>query len=99
MTFFERLVKLVSPLHKKGENMKAAPLDLVKVEEVDINLDEFDWKKLCLTTKEACRLLGVGRTKFWEIADSLPSVNVTGGRRFWCRKGLERWVEANTTTP
>lgn len=71
----------------------------VEAEEEDLDLDEFDWKKLCLTTKDAYRLMGVGPTTFWKIADQLPSVNVTGGRRFWCRKGIERWIKANTLDP
>ena len=77
--------------------MKKEP-GLVRVND-DKEEDEFDWKKLCLSTKDACKLLGVGRTAFWKIAGELPSVNITGGRRFWCRKGIERWVAANTQYP
>lgn len=76
-----------------------AGLVRVEAEEEDLNLDEFDWKRLCLSTKEACSYLGIGRTSFWRIANTLPSVNLPGGRRYWCRKGLERWVKANTQYP
>jgi len=75
-----------------------APRDLVKVDLEEEDFDDFDGRQLCLNTKAACKLLGVGRTKFWQIAASLPSVNLTG-RRFWCRKGIERWVAANTLDP
>lgn len=71
--------------------------DLVRVDVEDEDLEDLSGMKLCLTTKEACAYLGIGRTVFWKVAHLLPAVNLTG-RRYWCRRGLERWVKANTTT-
>ncbi|WP_297505134.1 helix-turn-helix domain-containing protein [Ferrovum sp.] len=74
---------------QKVKNMKP---DLVKVE-----IEDFDVEMLCLSTKDACRVLGIGRTSFWKIADTLPAVRINGRRR-WVRRGLERWIEANART-
>ena len=76
---------------QKVKNMKP---DLVKVEIED---EDFGVEMLCLSTKDACRVLGIGRTSFWKIADSLPAVAINGRRR-WSRRGLVRWIEANSRT-
>ncbi len=81
----------MAPLQQKVKNMKP---DLVKVETAD---EDFDVEMLCLSTKDACKVLGIERTSFWKIADTLPAVRINGRRR-WVRRGIERWIEANAKT-
>lgn len=54
-------------------------------------------ERLTLTIPEAAKVLGVGTNKMYELARSagFPTITV-GTRRLISRKGLERWVEAQT---
>lgn len=54
-------------------------------------------ERLTLSIPEAAEVLGIGKNKMYELSRSagFPTI-VVGTRRLISRKGLERWVEAQT---
>ncbi len=52
---------------------------------------------LLYSAKEACRMLGIGVSMFYELHSSGrlgPMAHKLGRRSLWNRQELERWVEA-----
>ncbi len=54
-------------------------------------------ERLTMTIPEAAKALGISTNKMYDLARSagFPTITV-GTRRLISRKGLERWVEAQT---
>lgn len=54
-------------------------------------------EKLTLSIPEAAKLLGIGNSKMYELARSAGFPTITlGTRKLISKKGLERWLEAQT---
>lgn len=54
-------------------------------------------ERLTMTIPEAAKVLGISKSKMYDLArsDGFPTITV-GTRRLISRKGLERWMEIQT---
>lgn len=54
-------------------------------------------ERLTMTIPEAAKVLGISKSKMYDLArsDGFPTIMV-GTRRLVSRKGLERWMEIQT---